>query len=264
MHEGVVVKGLSSGLDVLGEKPMAESMQAARNIVGAADKYGKRYFVMQNRRYLHGIQTLRAAVESGVVGKPCHVCVDMRLGAHFTGFRNVMEHPLIIDMAIHTFDEARYLLGDAKAASAYCQEYNPPHSWYKGAGGADCIFEMGCGANLLARLSWVSRSENTSSHGRWHVSCSGGAALWDGYRKVCVNEAQPLPEGRSYYEEEGLRREIALKTSGSEEHDGCLDDMFDALIADRPMQTDCHNNIHSLSMVHACLESSKTGQKIRL
>ncbi|MDI9499204.1 MAG: Gfo/Idh/MocA family oxidoreductase [Bacillota bacterium] len=264
MHEEIVVRGLESGLDVFGEKPMADSMQAARNILAAVDASGKRYFVMQNRRYLHGIQTLRQTIESGVVGAPYHVFVDMRLGAHFTGFRNEMEHPLIIDMAIHTFDEARYLLGDARAVSAYCQEYNPPHSWYRGAAAADCIFEMNSGSIFLARLSWVSRSENTSSHGKWHVSCTEGAALWDGYGRVSVNVAQALPENRSYYEEEGILSDVSLCTAGREEHDGCLDDMFSALLSDQSMQTDCHNNIHSLAMVHACLESSKTGRKVYL
>ncbi|NLX69864.1 MAG: Gfo/Idh/MocA family oxidoreductase [Clostridiales bacterium] len=262
MHETVVTTGLRNGLDVFGEKPMAHNMQAAHRIIETADKTGKHYFVMQNRRYLHGIRTLKKVIHSGSIGRPYHVSVDMFLGAHFTGFRNEMEHPLILDMAIHIFDEARYLLNEARAVSAYCQEYNPPHSWYKGAAGADCIFEMSDGSILSFRGSWASRSENTSSHGKWVVSCTEGAGVWDGYSGVWINEAQPVPPGMSYYEEEGLRRQIPLDRQGQEEHDGCLDDMFNSLKNGIPMQTDCHNNIHSLAMVHACIESSKTGRKI--
>ncbi len=264
VHEAVVVAGLRAGLDVFGEKPMTDQMDSAHRMVAAAEASGKRYFLMQNRRYLHGIRTLRRLIEQGAVGKPYHVSVDMLLGAHFTGFRNQMDHPLIVDMSIHTFDEARYLLSDAKAVSCYCQEYNPPHSWYKGDGGADCIFEMSDGSVLNFRGSWVSRSENTSAHGSWSVSCGEGAACWDGYRKVWLNEAQPVPPGAGYFEEEGLRREIALDTAGREEHDGCLDDMFRALLAGESMQTDCRNNIHSLAMVHAAVESSASGRKVLL
>ena len=74
------------------------------------------------------------------------VNVDMFLGAHFTGFRNTMDHPLLVDMAIHTFDEARYLLSEARPVLAYCQEFNPPNSWYKGDASAVAVFEMSDGS----------------------------------------------------------------------------------------------------------------------
>ena len=41
-----------------------------------------------------------------------------------------MESPLILDMAIHTFDQARFITG-ADPVSVYCHEFNPPGSWYK-------------------------------------------------------------------------------------------------------------------------------------
>jgi predicted dehydrogenase len=189
---------------------------------------------------------------------------DMLLGAHFTGFRNEMEHPLLVDMSVHTFDEARYLLGEANAVSAYCQEYNPPNSRYKGAAAADCIFEMDNGVIISFRLSWASRSENTSSHGRWTLSCDSGAAVWDGYNGVWLNEAQPVPADAGYYEEEGLRREIAVPKDSLEGHAGCLDDMFTAIIKNESMHTDCHNNIHSLAMMLACVKSAETGKKVML
>ncbi|MCL2059745.1 MAG: Gfo/Idh/MocA family oxidoreductase [Oscillospiraceae bacterium] len=263
-HEEVIVSSLRKGLDVFSEKPLADTIGAARNIVKASDESGRVCSVMQNRRYLNGIRTYRAEIERDAVGKPYHMSVDMLLGAYFTGFRNEMDHPLLVDMSIHTFDEARYLLGEAKAVSAYCQEHNPPHSRYRGAAGADCIFEMDNGMILTFKGSWASRSENTSSHGRWRLACAGGAATWDGYDGVVLNEAQPVPENIGYLEEEGLRREVALQKEGREGHDGCLDDMFSALAGRRPMQTDCHNNIHSLAMMLACVESAETGKKVKL
>ncbi|MDR2648120.1 MAG: Gfo/Idh/MocA family oxidoreductase [Clostridiales bacterium] len=264
MHEEIIISALMNGLDVFTEKPLADSVEAARDIILAADETGRKCFVLQNRRYLYGIRTLRSLIEKEAVGKPFHISVDMLLGAHFTGFRNEMEHPLLLDMSIHTFDEARYLLGDVTAVSAYCQEYNPPHSWYRGEGAADAIFEMSGGTVISFRGSWIGRAENTSSHGRWTVSCGEGAAVWDGYRGVWLNEAQPVRPDAGYYEEEGLRREIALLRDGREEHDGCLDAMFNALKTGRAMQTDCHNNIHSLAMTRACIKSSVTGEKVML
>ena len=40
---------------------------------------------------------------------------DFFLGVHFGGFRDKMQHVLLLDMAIHTFDAARFIIGqDAK------------------------------------------------------------------------------------------------------------------------------------------------------
>lgn len=263
-HCQVVTSALRHGLHVFGEKPLSDSMEDARKMIRVADENGRSYFLLQNRRYLHGMQTLKQLLTGRVAGTPGYVAVDVLMGARFTGFRNQMQHPFLIDMSIHTLDQARCLLGDAKAVSAYCQEHNPPGSWYAGAAAADCIFEMDDGTVLSLRGSWASRSENTPNNGRWRVACAEGTLCWDGANRVWVNDARPVQEGRGYYEEEGLCREVALDTEGREGHDGCLDDMFAALREGRSMQTDCHNNVHSLAMSHACLESAATGRKVLL
>lgn len=51
--------------------------------------------------------------------------------AHFGGFRDKMPSPLILDMAIHHFDLARYMSG-ADPVAVYAKEFNPAGSWYKG------------------------------------------------------------------------------------------------------------------------------------
>jgi CO dehydrogenase/acetyl-CoA synthase alpha subunit len=49
-----------------------------------------------------------------------------------------------------------------------------------------------------------------------------------------------------------------------EGHFGCLDEMFEALIAGRKAETDCSDNIKSMQMVFGALESAKTGKKVML
>ena len=129
-HHYVVTTALEMGCHVMGEKPMASSMEEAREMVSAAEICGKMYAVMQNRRYLKHIRAFRELVRSGTIGKPGFVCADFFLGPHFGGFRDIMESPLILDMAIHTFDQARFITG-ADPVSVYCHEFNPPGSWYK-------------------------------------------------------------------------------------------------------------------------------------
>lgn len=53
----------------------------------------------------------------------------------------MMDHALIIDTAIHTFDQAHFICG-VDPVSVYCQEYNPLSFWYKRAASTIYIFEM--------------------------------------------------------------------------------------------------------------------------
>ena len=81
-------------------------------------------------------------MQSGAVGPLTTVNCDFYIGAHFGGFRDRMEHVLLLDMAIHTFDQARFIMG-ADPVSVYCNEWNPAGSWYDHDASAIAIFEMG-------------------------------------------------------------------------------------------------------------------------
>jgi predicted dehydrogenase len=141
----VSTTALKLGCDVFSEKPMASTMAEAWDMVKQADQYGKSYFVMQNRRYDPNIRAYQNLIQSGAIGTPGYIGADFFIGAHFDGFRAIMDSPLVLDMAIHTFDQARFLIG-AAPVSVYCHEFNPPGSWYQGNAAAICIFEMSDGS----------------------------------------------------------------------------------------------------------------------
>ena len=48
----------------------------------------------------------------------------------------------------------------------------------------------------------------------------------------------------------------------NEFHEGCLDEMFAALDEGRKPETDSSDNIYSMAMVLASLESARLGQKV--
>ena len=110
-HAEVTLEALGNGCHVLGEKPLADSMESARRVVAAAEEAGKEYAVMQNRRFDANIRRLRGTIESGEIGSITTLNSDFYKGVHFGGFRDIMRHVLLLDMAIHTFDAARLILG---------------------------------------------------------------------------------------------------------------------------------------------------------
>ena len=100
-HE-VVSAGLAAGCHVLSEKPMAETLADARDLVARAKAAGRIHAVVQNRRYLAGVRRIARAVRSGAIGAITSVHADFFLAPHFGGFREEMDHVLLLDMAIHT------------------------------------------------------------------------------------------------------------------------------------------------------------------
>ena len=260
-HKQIVTAALKSGCHVLGEKPIAETLQDAREVVQTADQTGRRYAVMQNRRYTKPIRTLRQLLADGKIGTIGSIHADFFIGPHFGGFREQMDSPLLVDMAIHTFDQARFLTG-ANAVSVYCHEYNPPGSWYEGNAAAVCIFEMSDGSAFTYQGSWCADGRPTSWDAQWRINGTKGSAEWDG-------ESAPLLHIKEESSAQAFIHPVRTETAhnvwgGREGHAGCLDEMFAALEENRPAETDCHDNMESMKMVFGALQSAASGQKIIL
>ncbi len=260
-HREIVTKAMAQGCAVFGEKPMAESLEDAKAMVEAAQNLEKHYSVMQNRRYLKQIRSLRELLAKDTLGPLGFVCADFFLGPHFGGFRDLMDSPLILDMAIHTFDQARFITG-ADPVSVYCHEFNPSGSWYKGNAAAACIFEMSDGSVFCYRGSWCAEGFPTSWESEWRITGSKGTALWDGASLPTCEVVVPS-------DEQGFNSELEQipgndTWDGREGHYGCLDEMFAALAEGRKAETDCADNIKSMAMVFGAIQSAREGKKIAL
>lgn len=257
----IVTASLEAGCDVFSEKPMAVSLEDAKGLAAAAESSGRTFSVMQNRRYNKGIRALKQLLAEGTVGQPGMICADFFLGPHFGGFRDVMESPLLLDMAIHTFDQARFLIG-SDPVSVYCHEFNPAGSWYRGSASAVCLFEFADGSVFSYRGSWCAEGAPTSWEAAWRITGSGGTAIWDGTAPPYAEA--PAAGGQPSFIRETRRIEAPLVWPGDEGHAGCLAEMFAARQEGRRAETDCTDNIKSIGMVFGALESSAKGIKVSL
>jgi predicted dehydrogenase len=256
----VVTRALAAGCHVLSEKPMAASLADARELVAAADRAGRTFAVMQNRRYLAPMRALHELVAGGAIGRPGFVGADFFMAHHVGGFRTTMAHPLLLDMAIHTFDQARFLTG-ADPVSVYCQEFNLDGSWFAGDASAVCVFELSGGIVFCYRGSWTAEGARTSWESSWRIAGSAGTAIWQGddppYAETPTGEPRPGNLWR-----DGVRVDAKTDWQGRPHHAGCLDEMLAALAAGRPPETDCHDNVKSIAMVFAAIESARAGRKV--
>jgi predicted dehydrogenase len=256
-HCEVTCKCLKAGLAVVGEKPMASSMAEARRMVRTSEAAGRLFMVSQSRRWEPKHDALARTVASGAIGDLATLNCDFFLGAHFGGFRDEMPSPLILDMSIHHFDMAR-MIGGADPVRVYAEEFNPKGSWYKGDAAANCVFEMTGGARFAYRGSWCAEGCHTSWNGDWRIIGSKGTLIYDHDRD---------PYGEAVAGDEGFHRPIKpvkiakphVRFTGMH---GALREMLAFLRTGRRPQCECHDNIKSLAMVFAAIESSHLGKRV--
>ncbi|MHB0856012.1 MAG: Gfo/Idh/MocA family protein [Anaerolineae bacterium] len=258
-HLDVTLTALKHGCHVLGEKPLADSMANARTMVEAAQEAGKVFAVIQNRRYDPRIRLLRHVIESGTIGQLTTANCDFYIGAHFGGFRDRMEHVLLLDMAIHTFDAARFITG-ADPVSVYCTEWNPAGSWYDHDASAIAIFEMSNGLVYTYRGSWCSEGLNTNWESDWRIIGDQGSILWDGADQL---KTQKVAKTGSFFSEletvEAPAFDPATKVGG---HAGNIREFVHCIQNGLVPETTCTDNIKSLAMVFGAIESAETGKRV--
>ncbi len=260
-HIKVTLTALEHGCHIFGEKPLADSMENARKAVEAAEKAGKIYAVIQNRRYDPRIRRLRNYLESENIGSMTTVNSDFYIGAHFGGFRDHMKHVLLLDMAIHTFDAARFITG-ADPVSVYCKEWNPPGSWYDHDASAVAIFEMTNDIVYTYRGSWCAEGLNTSWECDWRVIGGNGSVKWNGGDDFQI---QTVAEAEGFFSKwqdvEIPPYDAGEKVGG---HEGLIKEFIRCVRTGDTPETVCTDNIKSLAMVFGAIESAELGKPVKI
>ena len=256
----VALSAFAHGCHLLSEKPLADSLDHARAIVAAARQAKRIHAVVQNRRYVANVRRIRRLLDSGAIGAPTSIHCDFFLAPHFGGFREEMDHVLLLDMAIHTFDAARYMI-NAEPLGVYCHEWNPKNSWYRQGSSAAAIFEMAAGAVFTYRGSWCANGLRTSWESQWRVVGERGSLVWDGEEdlraEAAVGRGEGLFEKAAPVEVAPLDRRD--RVGG---HLGVMQDFIAAVEGGPAPETSGTDNAKSLAMVFAAIESAETGRRV--
>lgn len=249
-HKEISCAALERGLHVLSEKPLADSMASAIDIVECAEKAGAILMVAQNYRYRDVIVTLRETVASGRYGDAGQVQVNFFKGPHFGGFREEMDHPLIIDMSIHHFDLMRYIL-DADPQTVRGHSWNPSWSWFAGDASACLLFEFENGLSVVYNGSWCSTGAETSWNGDWRIECQKGVILSRDDAIYAANTGDP-------------RERIANKEQELSDQAHLLHEFYEAVTQGTLPGTHGRDNLKSLGMVFGAVEAVRRKKDVEL
>lgn len=257
----VVSTALKAGCHVLSEKPMATSLAEGAALIDLAAETGKIHAIIQNRRFISGVRRMRRFVESGAIGDVTAIHCDFFIAPHFGGFREDMDNVLLLDMAIHTFDAARFVAGK-KPLAVYCVERNPKGSWYRHGASANATFEFSDDVVFTYRGSWCAEGERTSWESQWRLVGSKGMLTWDGdqtFRAAVAGEETGLLRGVTPVDVPGAERDE--ETHG---HASVIAGFVDAIRTGKRPETASSDNIRSLAMVFGAIESARTGRRVEI
>jgi len=249
------------GCHLLSEKPLAAKLDEARAIVAAAREAGVVHAVVQNRRYHPGVRRIARLIRSGALGRPTSVHADFFLAPHFGGFREEMQHVLLVDMAIHTFDAARAMTG-LEAERVFCREWDPANSWYRQGSSAAAIFDMTGGAVFTYRGSWSADGAPTSWEAAWRIVCERGSLAWDGFDAIRAE----VVDGEARDGLFGRTRPVEVPPLDSADrvggHLGVMQDFLAAVKGGPPPETEATDNLKSLAMVFGAVASAKARRPV--
>lgn len=249
-HRGQALMALKSGLHVLTEKPLSDSMRSAREMVEAAKSARRVLMVSQNYRFRRAARTVRALIESGKLGEVGYVSIGFHKAPKFAGsFRLKMQYPLLVDMSIHHFDLLRYISGQ-DAVRVHAKSFRPRWSWFEHEPAVAATFEMTKGVVAGYFGSWVSEGRETTWDGDWRIQCSKGAVLWRDGEVVAALA--------------GKDTQVPLVRMRQEDLHAALAEFAAAVEQGRQPETSGLDNLRSLAMVFACLRSARLGRPVRV
>jgi predicted dehydrogenase len=114
-HAPLIRASLEAGLHVLVEKPFAESLETAADLVTLAAAKRRVLMVSQNYRFFPAPRAAAALVSGSDLGELYEVAIDFRrnnASPPKTRFRQHWDpQPLLVDMSVHHFDLLRMMFG---------------------------------------------------------------------------------------------------------------------------------------------------------
>jgi predicted dehydrogenase len=257
-REHIAAIAFDAGCDLIVEKPLATAPGAARAVLERADAAGRRLAVMQNHRFHPGARALRRLAASGDLGEL--VLLSGELHRAVEGFDRLAGHPspLLADMAIHDFDQARHLTGGEPRGVLAVQE-TVPGSGFAGATVVTCVFRFGGGLLFRYTGSWSAAGNETPWFGAWRLDGRAASATWDGAGTVVVERLTGFGPGGPMFEREQVRL-----PDEPNDHPAAVPELLRQMVSGEPLETDAHDNVRSLAMVDAAMASARDGSWIDL
>jgi predicted dehydrogenase len=166
LHASHSIKALEAGCNVLCEKPLCIKVADGKKMIEAAEKTGKKLFVVKQNRYNPPVVFLKELISSGKLGKIYSFQVNgfwNRPAEYYTGWKGSkdMDGGTLFTQFSHFIDLLYWLLGDVKAVKNTSRNFAHASIEFEDTGVV--LFEMESGA--IGSLNYTVNSFNKNMEG---------------------------------------------------------------------------------------------------
>ncbi len=258
-HRDAVRLAAGKGMNILSEKPIADSWEACLDIVKMVRTSGVKMQVVQNYRYTSRILTVKEVLSSDRLGRVNYIigrfADDYRQRGAWGAFRHEIPHSLLVEGAIHHFDQIRNLAGaDCEEIAGW--EWKP--YWQQSFDGECCGLYTAKMVNGVMAQYEGNGLEGGQANG-WHhefyrVECELGS--------VEVGNDNVV---RVYERNHNLRmEEIPNVRPTFEGHNGIIDQFLNWLEDAPEPETVITDNIKSAAMLFSAIQASQSGSLVNV
>lgn len=249
--------------DVICQKPMAPSLDQARQMVNTCRQNGVRYYVHENYRWQPQFRRIKEILDAGTIGTPfrCQSWFKTAFPLFETQpFLAELEQFALTDQGSHQFDVLRYMFGEV--ASMYCltQQVNPT---IKGEDVATTLFKTKNGVTCINEISFSSPLElEVFPQTLMLIEGSEGSIRLDPdlVIKTTVKnqgtQTEVVPLNKYWWQTERLTNEPPSIVA-------CNNDILQDMLGNSKAETTGDDNLRTVELVFGGYESARTGQVIR-
>lgn len=239
----------AAGKHLLVEKPFADGIDEAREMVAIADEAGVQLAVDQNFREHWGFETARGLIREGRIGRVHAINHRVLMHREDVGWRNEQPHHALMVMGVHWLDGFRRLL-DADAVEVTAATYSSPAITAVGETDASVLVRFADGATVAyteSFSSWINLWDTVVLGDRGTLRIAGGQVTVAG---PDGEESHPVPLGT------GETKPLTAY--------GQLDALLDAVETGIEAPNSGRDNLKTVSLIDGAYRSAEAGRAVTL
>ena len=256
-HKQAVLLATARQLDILSEKPIADTWADCTEIYRAARSSGIKMQIVQNYRYNPNMLTMKQVLTEGSLGRLNYImgrfAADYRVRGAWGAFRHEIDHALLIEGSVHHFDMLRNLSGaDCQTLTGW--EWNPPWSSFDGESNAHYLGKMTSGVVV----NYEGNCNEAGVENNWHrefyrAECENGSVVVDndGIVRVWERESGVLH-----------MHEVPLLQPQFQGHNAIIDQFLTWKQGGPAPATVIEDNIQSAAMLFGAIDASASNQTV--
>ena len=256
-HPFLISRAAARGIHILCEKPLALSLENAREVVSAVTRAGVLFQIAFQRRFDRAYQKAHERITAGEIGNP----ITFKAVARDAGEPDIefarpeVSGGLLLDMAIHDFDLARWLMG-SEVNRVSAEGSNLLYPELSGVGDIDnavvnLTFESGAIGNIEASRTgtygYDIRTEIVGTEGAFYIGGIEESRLVTARRDTFTRDAVSGFEERFH---DSYQRELSA--------------FLDCVLEHRPPECGIPEAFRSLEIALAAAESLRTRLPVTL